>query len=76
MISDERDDVRLDELLRRHYAPLAVASPEQREAVLAALAEARADGATNPVRPSPSGPRAWPGWRPPWSWWRLASKCC
>jgi hypothetical protein len=55
MISDERDGLRLDELLRQHYSLLVVDAPEQRQAVLTAFAEAHADRTTNPVRR-----RLWP----------------
>lgn len=55
MKNDEHDDRRLDEILRRHYQPLAKASPEQRETVLAAFAEARASSSPRPLRR-----RVWP----------------
>ncbi len=55
MKNDERDDRRLDEILRRHYEPIAKASPEQREAVVAAFAEARISSSPRPLRR-----RVWP----------------
>lgn len=55
MTNDERDDRRLDEIMRRHYEPLSVAAPEQREAVLAAFAAGRTKSAARGVRG-----RVWP----------------
>lgn len=55
MKNDERENRRLDEILRRHYEPIAEISPEQRETVLTAFAAARAGIASNPVQR-----RLWP----------------
>jgi hypothetical protein len=52
---DENDNRPLDEMLRRNYEPLARNTAEQRQAVLAGFAQARANIDANPVRR-----RVWP----------------
>ena len=55
MTKDKRDDGRLDEILRRHYATIADTSPEQRDAVLTAFAAVRTKSAGCGLRR-----RVWP----------------